>query len=105
MDFHFEECPGTARVPSSTMHVGAESATAWSLCRPASAAAALSLRKGLMLGAWWFAEYSSRAPGARWGGAVDPPSLCVALVTASVTRASAALRGADGRAGRAAGRR
>jgi hypothetical protein len=48
---HFEECPGTARVPSSTMHVGAESATAWSLCRPASAAAALSLRKGLMLGA------------------------------------------------------
>ena len=49
--FHFEECPGTARVPSSTMHVGAESATAWSLCRPASAAAALSLRKGLMLGA------------------------------------------------------
>ena len=38
-------------------------------------------------------------------GAVDPPSLCVALVTASVTRASAALHGADGRAGRAAGRR
>ena len=31
--------------------------------------------KGLMLGAWLFADNSSRAPGAPWGGAVGMPSL------------------------------
>ena len=62
---------------------------------------------GLVCGALRSAENSSRAPGARWGGAAGPPcSPCVALVTAAlVTRAAAALHGADGleQAGRQGG--
>eukprot|EP00966_Prymnesium_polylepis_P129672 2998981-Prymnesium_polylepis.1 len=63
----------TARVQPSTP--SNEEPAAWSLCRPMRSPAALVLGKGLMLGAWLFADNSSRAPGAPWGGAVGMPSL------------------------------
>ena len=56
-----------------------------------------------MLGAWLFADNSSRAPGAPWGGAMGMPSL--RIVRHGDEGACVALRGAAGRAGRAAGRR
>ena len=40
-------------------------------------AAAMYAGMGLVVGALRSAEHSSRAPGAPWGGAVGPPSLCV----------------------------